>query len=163
MLYPFTKDSRLPSCQRKSFYLLKSHLYLSCDALPFLLTLWLWVSLVAQLVKNPPANAGNLHSIPGLGRFPWRREWLPTAAFLMKNSMDRGAWQPTVHRVAKSQARLTNTCGSVCLIKNISSVKKANLNSFSPSKCCRHDLGQKRLSPSFRLIDSYRNQSCCVN
>ena len=26
-------------------------------------------------------NAGDLGSIPGLGRFPWRREWLPTPVF----------------------------------------------------------------------------------
>ena len=46
-----------------------------------------WASLVAQLVKNPPANAGDLGSIPGLGRSPgegkayhssilaWRISW----------------------------------------------------------------------------------------
>ena len=27
-------------------------------------------------------NAGDLGSIPGLGRFPWRREWQPTLVFL---------------------------------------------------------------------------------
>ena len=26
------------------------------------------------MVKNPPANAGDMHSIPGSGRFPWRRK-----------------------------------------------------------------------------------------
>ena len=26
------------------------------------------------MVKNPPANAGDR---PGLGRFPWKREWHP--------------------------------------------------------------------------------------
>ena len=34
------------------------------------------------MVKNPPANAGNEGLIPGLGRFPWRREWQPTPVFL---------------------------------------------------------------------------------
>ena len=29
-----------------------------------------WTSLVAQWVKNPPANAGDPGSIPGSGRFP---------------------------------------------------------------------------------------------
>ena len=43
-----------------------------------------WVSLGAQLVKNPPGkespcNAGDLGSIPGLGRFP--REGIPTPVF----------------------------------------------------------------------------------
>ena len=29
-----------------------------------------WAPLVAQLVKNPTCNAGDLHSISGLGRSP---------------------------------------------------------------------------------------------
>ena len=32
--------------------------------------------------EESPCNAGDLDSIPGLGRFPWRREWLPTPVFL---------------------------------------------------------------------------------
>ena len=34
------------------------------------------------MVKNPPADAGNVDLIPGLGRFPWRRKWQPTMLFL---------------------------------------------------------------------------------
>ena len=65
---------------------------------------------MAQLVKNPPADTENLDSISGLGRFPWKREWLPTAAFLMKNSMDRkSSGLYIVHGVAKSQAQLTDS------------------------------------------------------
>ena len=45
-----------------------------------LLFLQCGASLLAQLVKNPP-NVGNLGSIPGLGRYPWRRDWLPTPVF----------------------------------------------------------------------------------
>ena len=41
-----------------------------------------WASLVAQLVKNPPAMLGDLGSIPGLGKIPWRKEWQPTPVFL---------------------------------------------------------------------------------
>ena len=35
----------------------------------------------------------------------WRRKWQPTPVFLpgKLNSMDRGAWQATVHGLAKSQ------------------------------------------------------------
>ena len=42
-------------------------------------------SQVALVVKNSPANAGDLRdvsSIPGLGRFPWKRTWQPTPVFL---------------------------------------------------------------------------------
>ena len=35
------------------------------------------------VVKNPPANAGDTGSIPGSGRFPWRRKWQPTPVFLL--------------------------------------------------------------------------------
>ena len=35
-----------------------------------------------SVVKNPPANAGDVHLIPRLGRSPWRRKWQPTSAFL---------------------------------------------------------------------------------
>ena len=33
-------------------------------------------------VKNPPANARNVGSIPGRRRFPWRRKWQPTPVLL---------------------------------------------------------------------------------
>jgi len=42
-------------------------------------------SLVVLMVKNLFANTGDIRdagSTPGLGRFPWRREWLPTLIFL---------------------------------------------------------------------------------
>ena len=32
--------------------------------------------------KESACNAGDLGLIPGYGRFPWRREWLPTLVFL---------------------------------------------------------------------------------
>ena len=33
-------------------------------------------------VNNPPANAGDVGSIPGEGKIPWRRQWQPTLIFL---------------------------------------------------------------------------------
>ena len=53
------------------------------------------------MVENPPANAGDASSIPGLGRFPWRRAWQPTPVFLPENPMGRGAWRAIVHSAAK--------------------------------------------------------------
>ena len=35
-----------------------------------------------SVVKNPPANAGDVHLIPRLGSSPWRRKWQPTQVFL---------------------------------------------------------------------------------
>ena len=35
------------------------------------------------MVKNPPANAKDVGSVPGLGRFPWSRKWQPTLVYLL--------------------------------------------------------------------------------
>ena len=46
-------------------------------------------SQVALVVKNLPANAGDLRdvgSIPGIGKMPWRRQQLPTPVFLSGES-----------------------------------------------------------------------------
>ena len=55
------------------------------------------------MVKNLPANAGDPGSIPGPGRSPGEGNRYPFQYSYLKNSMDRGAWQATVHGVAKSQ------------------------------------------------------------
>ena len=57
-----------------------------------------------SLVKNPPANAGDVGSIRGLGRSLGEGNVNPLQYSCLENHMDRGAWQATVHRVAKSQA-----------------------------------------------------------
>ena len=62
------------------------------------------------VVNNPPANsedAGNSDSIPGLGISPGVGNGKPLQYSCLENSMDRGAWQATVHEVAKSQTRLS--------------------------------------------------------
>ena len=66
-------------------------------------------SQVALVVKNPPANAGDIKDtglIPELGRSPREGNGNPPQDSCLENSMDRGAWQATVQRVAKSQTRL---------------------------------------------------------
>ena len=57
-------------------------------------------------VKNPPATAGDPGSIPGLGRSPEEGNGHPLQYSCLGNPMDRGAWQVTVRRVAKSWAQL---------------------------------------------------------
>ena len=44
---------------------------------------------VRLVVKNPPANAGDIRdlgSIPRIWKTPWRRPWQPTSVFLPKES-----------------------------------------------------------------------------
>ena len=47
-------------------------------------------------------NAGDPGSIPGLGRSPGEGNGHPFQYSCLENPMDRGAWQATVHGVAKS-------------------------------------------------------------
>ena len=69
-------------------------------------------SLVVQMVKNPPANAGGTGDaglIPGLGRSPGGgNSRNPVQYSCLENSMDRGAWQAVVCGVAESWIQLNN-------------------------------------------------------
>ena len=56
-----------------------------------------------SVVKNLPVNAGDADSIPVLGRSPGEGNGNPLQYSCQGNPMDRGAWQATVHGVAKSQ------------------------------------------------------------
>ena len=89
-----------------------------------------WASQVALEVKNPPANAGGSRDavlITGLGRSPEGGHGNPLQYSCLKNSMDRGAWQATVHRVTKSQTRLRHD-----MHKHVQS------QCFQvPERCCR--------------------------
>ena len=53
------------------------------------------------MVKDPPANAEDAGSIPGMGRSPGGGNGNPTQYSCLENPMDSGAWWATVHRVAK--------------------------------------------------------------
>ena len=57
-------------------------------------------SLVAQLVKNLSA-VKETGSIPGLGRSPGGGNGNPLQYSCLENPMNRGAWQATVHGVAR--------------------------------------------------------------
>ena len=58
-------------------------------------------SLVSQMVKNPPANAGDAGLIPGSGRPPREGNGNPLQYSCLESPRDRGAWWATVLGVAK--------------------------------------------------------------
>ena len=67
---------------------------------------YLGASQVALVVKNPPANAGDIRdlgSIPGLGRSPGGGNGNPLQYSCLENPMDREAWQAMVRRVTESE------------------------------------------------------------
>ena len=53
--------------------------------------------------KESICNGGDLGSIPGLGRSLEKGMAYPLQYSGLENSMDKGAWQATVHGVAKNQ------------------------------------------------------------
>ena len=59
------------------------------------------------MIKNPPANAGDLSSIPGSGRSPEEGNGNPLQYSYLENSMDRGARWATIQEVTKSQMQLS--------------------------------------------------------
>ena len=67
--------------------------------------MYLRASQVVLVVKNPPANAGNLRdegSILGSGRPPGEENGNPLQYSRLENPMDRRAQQAAVHNVAES-------------------------------------------------------------
>ena len=61
-----------------------------------------------SVVKNPPAKTGDAGSIPGLGGSPGEGNGNPLQYSCLGNPKDRGAWWATVHRITKSQTRLSD-------------------------------------------------------
>ena len=67
---------------------------------------YFWAFQVVLVVKNSPANAGDIRdtgSVPGLGRSHEGGHGNPLQYSCLENPMNRGAWWPAVHEVAKSQ------------------------------------------------------------
>ena len=58
-------------------------------------------------VKASACNVGDLGSVPGLEGSPGEGNGNPLQYSCLENPMDGGAWWDTVHRVAKSQTRLS--------------------------------------------------------
>ena len=63
-------------------------------------------SQVVLVIKNPPANAGDIRdtgSIPGSERYLGEENGNSLQYSFLENSMARGTWWAIVHSVTKSQ------------------------------------------------------------
>ena len=70
-------------------------------------------SLVAQLMKNPPAKEEDSEdgsSIPESRRSPGKGNGNPLWYSRLENSLDRGAWQAVLHGVTKKFELTEHTC-----------------------------------------------------
>ena len=80
--------------------------------------------------QESACNAGDQGLIPGAGRSPGEGNGSPLQYSCLENSMDRGAWQTTAHRVTKSWTRLSITLFTlyniislvICFIYSIDSI-----------------------------------------
>ena len=59
-----------------------------------------------SVVMNPPANAGDVDSIPGLGRARGGGNGSPLQ-YCLKNPMNRGVWRAAVHGALDTTERLS--------------------------------------------------------
>ena len=110
----------------------------------------LGVLQVPLVVKNPPANAGDIGSIPGLGSSLGEENGNPLQYSCLENPMDRGAWWATVRGCAQSLTQLKLLSMHThflkvlwclgcfwpfasCFTKNIAELRKLKLpTSFAP-------------------------------
>ena len=63
---------------------------------------------MAQLVKKSTCDAGDPGLIPGLGRYPGEGNGNPLQYSCLDNSIHRGAWWATVHKMAKHGTQLSD-------------------------------------------------------
>ena len=61
-----------------------------------------------RLSEESACNAGDLSLIPGFGRSPEEGNGYLLQYFCLEDSRDRETWWTIVHRVAKSQTRLSD-------------------------------------------------------
>ena len=90
------------------------------------------------MVEHPPAkaeDAGDPGSIPGSGRSPVEGNGNPLQYSYLENLRDRGAWQATVHRVARVGHDLATKPPPPPLYHKIKKVKVAVMSdSFQPHR-----------------------------
>ena len=105
-LYPFTLPSSLAdiSCLCIPSNILKSSLFEEPIGFPGGLD-----------GKECACNAGDPGLIPGSERSPEEVNGNPFQDSCLENSMDRGAWQATVHGVTKSWTQLSDYHCTYCL------------------------------------------------
>ena len=133
-----------------------------------LLTIRVDVGACVELALGFPSeasacNVGDLGSIPELGRSPGEGNGNPFQYSCLENPMDRGAWQATIHGVAKSRTQLrdftffhfghqkcphvlgiqNNPCGQTVL--QLPWLAKLGLFRYSFFHSCAHSFGNRMI------------------
>ena len=80
--------------------------------------------------KESACNIGDPGLIPGLGISSGIGNGNPPQYSCLENSMDRGAWQATVHGVAKSWTQLNDFHFTSNLMQSKTLIKKKSINGY---------------------------------
>ena len=86
------------------------------------------------MVEHPPAKAGDVSSIPGLGGSPGGENGNPLQYSCLKNTMDRGVWWARVHAVAKSWTRLKRLIRHAAFTEEARILKLKQTNKKNPKE-----------------------------
>ena len=124
-------------------------------------------SQAVLVVKSLPASAGDIRdtgSIPGLGRAPGGMHGNPLQYSCLENPMNREAWWATVHRVAKSWARLKQLGTQACIIRWIRTYVKKAMERVKMKNCLnflrlRKTINSRKIYILVSLLDvkSFKN------
>ena len=68
------------------------------------------------MVKESACNAGDPHSVPGLGRSPGEANGYPLQYSCLENPIDGGAWWAAVYGVAQSRTQLKQLSSSSSIV-----------------------------------------------
>ena len=88
-------------------------------------------------MKNPPCNAENPTSIPGLGRSPGEGNGNPLQDYCLEKSMDTGAWRATVQAVTRGRHDLMTKPPSPCCNNSVAQIVYGELIQVC-SSCVLH-------------------------
>ena len=88
------------------------------------------VTVYAQVVKNPPANAGDASSIPESGRAPGGGNGNPLQCSGLEKPMDRGAWGASVHGVTRVRGDLATEHACMCVLIVINYIIRTIIDLF---------------------------------
>ena len=113
--------------------------------------------------KASACNVGDLGSIPGLGRSPGEGNDNPFQYSCLENPVDGGAWQATVHGVAKSRTPLSSFTFFLSLIQWIREVSKQGITIPGvkeghppPPSLSQEELSWRGSTGLFIGLDSYK-------
>ena len=114
---------------------------------------------MAQVVKNPPTNAGDTGLIPGSGRSLGGGHGRPLQYSCLENPMDRGAWRAVAHGPQRARHDWSDSAQAHMVLTLLHTSLPARSSEAAPcSKTCDYNTLKKQK----RELDSHQRRSGTV-